>query len=53
LISEWFLEEKIDKLYLKNDLKKGPKLILENSLFQMIITKFERLQGIVEQETQI
>jgi len=53
LISEWFLEEKIDKLYLKSELKKGPKLILESSLVQMIITKFERLQEIVEQETQI
>ncbi|GAH27912.1 unnamed protein product, partial [marine sediment metagenome] len=53
LISEWFLEEKIDKLYLKNDLKKGPKLILESSLVQMIITKFESLQEIVDQETQI
>jgi len=53
LISEWFLEEKIDKLYLKIDLKKGPKLILENSLVQMIITKFESLQEIIEQETQI
>ncbi len=53
LISEWFLEEKIDKLYLKSDLKKGPKLILENSLVQMIITKFESLHEIIEQETQI
>jgi cation diffusion facilitator family transporter len=53
LISEWFLEEKIDKLYLKSELKKGPKLILESSLVQMIITKFERLQEIVEQEAQI
>jgi len=53
LISEWLLEEKIDKLYLKNDLKKGPKLILESSLVQMIITKFESLKEIVEQETQI
>ena len=52
MISEWFLEEKIDKLYLKNDLKKGPKLILESSLVQMIITKFESLQEVVEQETQ-
>jgi len=53
LISEWFLEEKIDKLYLKSELKKGPKLILESSLVQMIITKFESLQEIIEQETQI
>jgi len=53
LISEWLLEEKIDKLYLKNDLKKGPKLILESSLVQMTITKFESLKEIVEQETQI
>jgi len=53
LISEWFLEEKIDKLYLKSDLKKGPKLILESSLVQMIITEFESLHEIVEQETQI
>jgi cation diffusion facilitator family transporter len=53
LISEWLLEEKIDKLYLKNDLKKGPKLVLESSLVQMTITKFESLKEIVEQETQI
>ncbi len=53
LISEWLLEEKIDKLYLKNALKKGPKLVLESSLVQMTITKFDSLQKIVEQETQI
>ena len=53
LISEWLLKEKVDKLYLKNELKKGPKLLLENGLVQMIVGKFESLKEIVEQETQI
>ena len=35
LISEWLLKEKIDKLYLKKDLNKGPKLILENGYHEI------------------
>jgi cation diffusion facilitator family transporter len=52
LISEWLLKEKIDKLYLKKKLNKGPKLILENSLVQMIITELETLAMIAELESQ-
>ena len=52
LISEWLLKEKIDKLYLKKELNKGPKLILENGLVQMIITEVETLARIAELESQ-
>jgi len=52
LISEWLLSEKIDKLYLKKELKKGPNLILENSFVQINIDEFECLKDIIEQEKQ-
>ncbi len=50
LISEWLSAEKIDKLYLTKELKKGPQLVLTNSLIEMEITEFHVLNEILTKE---
>jgi len=50
LISEWLSTEKIDKLYLAKELKKGPQLVLTNSLIEMEITEFHQLNEILTNE---
>jgi cation diffusion facilitator family transporter len=50
LISEWLTSEKIDKLYLKKELKKGPMLIFEKSLVQVIIIELNTLKEIIDFE---
>jgi cation diffusion facilitator family transporter len=35
LVSDWLISEKIDKIYLKNPLKKGPSLIFNNNFVQI------------------
>ncbi len=49
-IADWLISEKIDKIYLKKELKKGPKLIFENSLVQVIITELSSLKEIISWE---
>lgn len=49
-IADWLISEKIDKVYLKKELKKGPKLIFENSLVQVIITELTSLKQIISWE---
>ena len=53
LISEWLLIEKIDKLYLKKELNKGPHLLLEKGFVQMIVTELSSIKEILEQERNI
>ena len=53
LISEWLLIEKIDKLYLKKELNKGPHLLLEKGFVQMIVTELSSIKEILEQERHI
>jgi len=53
LISEWLLLEKIDKLYLKKELQKGPHLLLEKGFVQMIVTELTSVKDILEQERHI
>jgi predicted Fe-Mo cluster-binding NifX family protein len=50
LISEWLTSEKIDKLYLKKELKKGPMLIFEKTLVQVIIIELNTLKEIIDFE---
>jgi len=50
LISDWLVSEKIDKIYLKKELNKGPKLIFENSFVQTIITESNNLKEIIKIE---
>ncbi|MHA1488186.1 MAG: cation diffusion facilitator family transporter [Promethearchaeota archaeon] len=53
LISDWLSSEKIDKIYIKQELKKGPYLIFENSLIEMVITDIEDLNGIIRKEREL
>ncbi|MFX1313940.1 MAG: cation diffusion facilitator family transporter [Promethearchaeota archaeon] len=52
-IADWLISEKIDKIYLKKELKKGPKLIFENSLVQIIVTELNSLNEIIDEEIKI
>ncbi len=53
LISDWLSSEKIDKIYIKKELKKGPYLIFENSFIEMVITDIEDLNGIIRKEREL
>ena len=48
LIADWLSSEKIDNLFLKNDLKKGPKLVFDNSLIDVSLTNFEIISQLIE-----
>ncbi len=50
LISDWLMSKKIDKIYLKKELKIGPKLIFEKGLIQMEITTQDKLIEIINHE---
>jgi cation diffusion facilitator family transporter len=50
LISDWLVSEKVDKLYLKKALNKGPSLIFENSFVHIIIAESENLREIIKRE---
>jgi len=50
LISDWLSLQKIDKIYLKNDLKMGPKLLFEKALILMELTKLNKLNEIINLE---
>jgi len=52
LISEWLITEKIDGLILKESLKKGPSLILNNSFVEVILTDLENFGEIIHFETE-
>lgn len=53
LISDWLISFKIDKIYLKKDLKVGPKLIFEKSLILMEMTKLDKLNDIINHELKL
>ena len=53
LISDWLISFKIDKIYLKKDLKIGPKLIFERSLILMEITNLDKLNDIINHELKL
>jgi len=50
LISDWLSTQKVDKVYVKNELKKGPSLIFENNFVEIIIIDFETLNNILQIE---
>ena len=50
LISDWLVSEKIDKVFLRKELNKGPSLIFENSFVQVITTESENLRAIIRSE---
>ena len=53
LISDWLISFKIDKIYLKKDLKVGPKLIFEKSLILMEMTNLDKLNDIINHELKL
>jgi len=50
LISNWLITNKIDKMYLKKELKIGPKLIFEKSLILIETTELIKLNEIIDYE---
>ncbi len=50
LISDWLILQKIDKIYLKKELKTGPKLLFEKALVLMELTKLDKLNEIMNLE---
>ncbi|MFX1302293.1 MAG: cation diffusion facilitator family transporter [Promethearchaeota archaeon] len=50
LISDWLTSEKIDKIYLKKELKQGPKLVFDNSFVEVILTQLKRVKEIIDTE---
>jgi len=50
LVSDWLSSKNIDKVYSRIELKRGPKLVFENSFIEMVITDKIRLKDIVEKE---
>ncbi len=53
LISDWLSSQKVDKVYVKKELKKGPSLILDSNFVEVIIIDFERLDNILNIEKDI
>ncbi|TXT59225.1 MAG: conserved membrane protein of unknown function [Promethearchaeota archaeon] len=50
LISDWLSSEKIDKIYTKEPLKRGPKLVFQNSFIQAKTTRATTLNDLIERE---
>lgn len=50
LISEWLISKKIDGLILKEELKKGPSLIFNNSFVEVTLTDLEKFGEIIHFE---
>ena len=49
LISNWLSSEKIDTLYIKKDLKEGPKLVFQNSLIEVSLTDYEIINQVIKE----
>ncbi len=52
-ISEWLILQKIDKLILKKSLKKGPSLIFNNNLVEVILTNLDNINEIINYEKKL
>jgi predicted Fe-Mo cluster-binding NifX family protein len=53
LISDWLSSKNIDKVYTRTKLKKGPRLVFENSFIDTIQTDHTQLKEIVNDEKAI
>ncbi|MHC1591869.1 MAG: cation diffusion facilitator family transporter [Candidatus Helarchaeales archaeon] len=49
-ISEWLISKKIDKLFVKKELKKAPKLLLDSNFVEIEIDDFKILEDVVSKE---
>ncbi len=50
IISDWLISMRIDKIYLKKELKIGPNLIFEKGFIQIVITPYNELSEIIDYE---
>jgi len=50
LVSDWLSSQNIDKVYTRMKLKRGPKLVFENSFIEIVLTHSRKLNKIVEKE---
>ena len=50
LVSEWLISKKIDKIYLKQVLKKGPSLVFNNAFVEIEITDLEDLNELINEQ---
>ncbi|MFO7797996.1 MAG: cation diffusion facilitator family transporter [Promethearchaeati archaeon] len=50
LVSDWLSSQNIDKVYSRMELKRGPKLVFENSFIEVVKTDAEKLRQIVKKE---
>jgi len=50
LVSDWLSSQNIDKVYVRMELRRGPKLVFENSFIEVVKTNAERLKEIVKKE---
>ena len=53
LVSDWLISEKIDKIYLKESLKKGPALVFNNNFVELVITDLKSLNEIIDKEKEV
>ena len=47
LVSDWLISQKINTIYLKNVLKKGPYLIFNNNFVETIVTDLDNLNEVI------
>ncbi|MFX1392957.1 MAG: cation diffusion facilitator family transporter [Promethearchaeota archaeon] len=50
LVSDWLIQKKIDKIYLKKELKKGPSLVFNSNFIDLKLTDLKNLNEIIEKE---
>jgi predicted Fe-Mo cluster-binding NifX family protein len=50
LVSDWLSSQNIDKVYTQMNLKRGPKLVFENSFIEVVKTETEEVRGIIKKE---
>jgi predicted Fe-Mo cluster-binding NifX family protein len=53
LISDWLTSKKIDKIITRKPLKKGPKLVFNNSMTKLEVTERKYLKDIIDKEKEI
>lgn len=53
LISDWLTSKKIDKIITQKPLKKGPKLVFNNSMTKLEVTEKKYLKDIIDKEKEI
>jgi len=50
LVADWLNSKKIDSLYLKKPLNRGPAILYNNNYIDIIITKWDKIEDIIKNE---